>query len=398
MKKILSFIIAFAMIMSMSSVALAAGETCADPSTCSHAAAVGDKHYSTLKDAIKEAKSGDEIILLTDYTESDTTLANKAPIQDGVTINGNGKTLNITENAYWSASETHFYNHTGSVTIKNLKINNTSSKWALDLAGGTVENCEFTGEGIIVYGLTGSTLNIVDCVFNGNTNIYPITTDNSDETALKISGCTFNTNTNGYAVILRNENSEFIGNTVYTKVNALVSNIKIEENTFYSRLKFYTDSGNSASNNVFETSATVELDKATNTVTLTGNTWKDTAYKEKLKETAGVEIIDPAPAPKPASSGSGISVKYNGGNSFSTSKSDVPTGVEIDGVAVPFTGDGKLFTVNSIPAGAKWVTVRWNSTSVTTNFTPSGAYAAQVEIPKTGDMPLRAAVLAVFGF
>ena len=115
---------------------------------------------------------------------------------------------------------------------------------------------------------------------------------------------------------------------------------------------------------------------------------------------AGESHIVPAPAPAPApkSSGSGIKVTYNGGNSFSTSKSAVPTSVEIDGVAVGFTGSGKLFTVNSIPAGAKWVTVRWNSTSVTVNFTPSGAYFAEVEIPKTGDMPLWAGIAAVFGF
>ncbi len=105
-----------------------------------------------------------------------------------------------------------------------------------------------------------------------------------------------------------------------------------------------------------------------------------------------------APAPAPKSSGSGISVTYNGGNSFSTSKSDVPTGVEIDGVAVPFSGDGRNFTVGCVDPGAKWVTVRWNSTSVTTNFTPDGLVECSVSIPKTGDMPVWAAVLALFGF
>ena len=104
-----------------------------------------------------------------------------------------------------------------------------------------------------------------------------------------------------------------------------------------------------------------------------------------------------APAPV-ASSGSGISVTYNGGNSFSTSKSDVPTGVEIDNVPVSFTGNGSSFTVSGIPAGAKWITVRWNSTSVTTNFTPNGAYFAEVEIPKTGDMPFWAAIAEFLGF
>ena len=100
----------------------------------------------------------------------------------------------------------------------------------------------------------------------------------------------------------------------------------------------------------------------------------------------------------PASTGSGISVKYNGGNSFSTSKSDVPTGVEIDGVAVPFSGTGSNFTVGCVDPGAKWVTVRWNSTSVTTNFTPDALVECSVSIPKTGDMPVWAAVLALFGF
>ena len=109
------------------------------------------------------------------------------------------------------------------------------------------------------------------------------------------------------------------------------------------------------------------------------------------------EAPAPAPAPKP-SSGSGISVTYNGGNSFSTSNSAVPTGVEIDGVPVSFNGNGSSFTVSGIPAGAKWITVRWNSTSVTTNFTPNGAYFAEVEIPKTGDMPFWAAIAEFFGF
>ena len=98
------------------------------------------------------------------------------------------------------------------------------------------------------------------------------------------------------------------------------------------------------------------------------------------------------------SSGSGISVTYNGGNSFSTSNSAVPTSVEIDGVPVSFTGDGRSFTVSGIPAGAKWITVRWNSTSITTNFAPDGnVVSAGIEIPKTGDISLLMPVLALIG-
>ena len=99
-----------------------------------------------------------------------------------------------------------------------------------------------------------------------------------------------------------------------------------------------------------------------------------------------------------SSGGSGISVTYNGGNSFSTSKSAVPTSVEIDGEPVSFIGDGRSFTVSSIPAGAKWITVKWNSTSVTTNFAPDGnVVSAGIEIPKTGDISLLMPVLALIG-
>ena len=226
---------------------------------------------------------------------------------------------------------------------------------------------------------------------------------------------------NGYSVILRNEDSEFVDNETHNKVNVTVSNVKVEENTFYSRLKFYTDSDNAASNNTFAESAFIAFENATNSADLSGNYWgggmpSDSQIPTAIKDRANVDtyyqdadmdessltnadgtLVNP-PAPKPASSGSGISVKYNGGNSFSTSKSDVPTGVEIDGVPVAFSGNGSSFTVSGIPADAKWVTVRWNSTSVTTNFTPSGAYVAEVNIPKTGDMPIWAAVAAFFGF
>ena len=96
---------------------------------------------------------------------------------------------------------------------------------------------------------------------------------------------------------------------------------------------------------------------------------------------------------------SSIDLWYTGGNSFGSSKSAVPTAVEIDGVAVGFTGNGREFSVGCVPADAKWVTVRWNSTSVTTNFTPDAAASCiEIDIPKTGDMPIRAAIAGFLGF
>ena len=124
----------------------------------------------------------------------------------------------------------------------------------------------------------------------------------------------------------------------------------------------------------------------------------------KIKVKNGFSPFVVAYAEKYVTSGTGsssgkssISVTYNGGSSFSTSKSAVPTSVEIDGVPVSFTGDGNSFTVSEIPAGAKWITVRWNSTSITVNFTPNGnVVSAGIEIPKTGDISLIAfALMAV---
>lgn len=98
-------------------------------------------------------------------------------------------------------------------------------------------------------------------------------------------------------------------------------------------------------------------------------------------------------------SGSSASLWYVGGNTFGSSRSAVPTAVEIDGAAVAFSGNGSSFTVSSLPAAARWITVRWNSTSITISFTPdANAYTANVAIPKTGDMPVWAAIAEFFGF
>lgn len=117
------------------------------------------------------------------------------------------------------------------------------------------------------------------------------------------------------------------------------------------------------------------------------------AMAEDVENTDAGEII-PSASPVPTGTGGGIDLKYTGGNGFSSSKPDVPTGVEIDGEPVSFTGDGRNFTVSCIKPDSRWITVRWNSTSVTTNFTPdAAAYCSPTNIPKTGDASLAAFVV-----
>jgi len=128
-----------------------------------------------------------------------------------------------------------------------------------------------------------------------------------------------------------------------------------------------------------------------------------TVNGEKITSTtpapAGPVPVEPQPTQAPVQNGKNYWVKYNGGNNFSTNKKDVPTSVEIDGMPVPFAGDGKNFTVSCILSGAERITVRWNSTSVTTNFEPdANAFCGTVDIPKTGDISIWAAIAAFFGF
>ena len=107
----------------------------------------------------------------------------------------------------------------------------------------------------------------------------------------------------------------------------------------------------------------------------------------------------PTPDVPTVDASSGIDLWYNGGNSFGSSKSAVPTSVEIDGVPVSFVGDGRSFTVSCIEPGNHWITVRWHSTSVTTNFTADASVVCIPNaIPKTGDMPIWAAIVEFLGF
>ncbi len=96
--------------------------------------------------------------------------------------------------------------------------------------------------------------------------------------------------------------------------------------------------------------------------------------------------------------GGNTTLRYTGGNSFATSRAQTPLSVEIDGTPVAFVGDGSSFTVSCLDPGARWVTVRWQGASVTASFTPdANARCTEIAIPKTGDMPLWAAVAEWLG-
>ncbi len=400
MKKILSCIIAFAMIISMSSVALAAG-----------VAKIGTTEYDSLKAAADAAKSGDTLEIVAGTYGKTTGLesygncalvirnnnggANVFPGSENprdlgnFTIEGSGeetKVAGIRISDYSLTADPGFI--FGTLTIKDLTLTDSfllndkfikadkivfenvifdAESWTstepcwvyIDARNGNnigeiaFKNCTFkngkTAQGVnlLTYVADNTEYTFENCSFDGAMKQIMVNKTGSDPNAshngtITVADCTFTNQMQGGCAIRMNG----IGGEVYIKNNTL-------------------DEG--------------EL------------------FKISDSDSAIVTRIDPAPAPKP--SRSGIDVTYNGGNSFSTSKSAVPTSVEIDGVEVPFTGNGKSFTVGCIDPNAEWVTVRWNSTSVTVNFKPDASVVcAEVAIPKTGDMPVWAAVLAFFGF
>ena len=118
-----------------------------------------------------------------------------------------------------------------------------------------------------------------------------------------------------------------------------------------------------------------------------------------LTKDGKLDEVDTTPSTSGSSSYSGPSIWYIGGNSFGTSTTRMPTSVEIDYVSVPFTMESSNIVVSCINPGARWATVKWNSTSATIRFNPdANVVCAQVVIPKTGDMPIWAAIAQFLGF
>lgn len=128
---------------------------------------------------------------------------------------------------------------------------------------------------------------------------------------------------------------------------------------------------------------------------------KPTPTDGELPDFNDVRAPQTEPTPNPnLNRGSSVpDVWYVCGNTFGSSKSATPSAVLIDGLPVSFTGDGRCFTVDCIQPGARNITVKWGTTSVTTNFrADASAVCASMPIPKTGDMPLLARLAAFLGF
>ena len=406
MKKFLTFILVLAMVLSVSSFAMAEG----------YVAKIDSTEYATFNDAITAANgmTGKVTVEIYGKVEYSDTTPNLTGAYDSISFEGktSDAEISITRNdsgGYISGTD----GQDCTVSFTDLKCSKPAGYYAGD-AG--FMNVYFTVYRVGNVSYTRCTFPDGACC-QGKKATY--------------TNCTFNNTTSGeyslwvYAgVECIVENCTFSGVRgvkMYTEPNATLSTLKIIDSIFEDTItekaavvltkgKSIELKGNTYNNPEDKGTVEVDGDYYSDICDIAEVIIESKEYKvgegeatsgAVLKveaDTVNTDQPTVTPTPENKSSGSGISVKYNGGNSFSTSKSAVPTSVEIDGVPVAFNGDGSSFTVSSIPANAKWVTVRWNSTSVTTNFIPNGAYTAEINIPKTGDMPVWAAVAAFFGF
>ena len=406
-------------------------------------AQIGDTKYTSLQDAINAAQDAARtqpetvtIKLLADVSK-DVTIKQEENLN--LVIDGDDHKMTGTINIYGDSR----YTGAETLTIQNIAFEKDSGDaiWSDSTDGDKryahnvfIKDCTFTGDAIVGTRIRqGYNINVIGCEMTSghslmqNTNntgitVRDTTIKNATEgglnlfasTGVLVEGCDITAKDYGVRVNADGSGDATIKDTkidaeqpVIVRYNTGSYDLTAKEGNVFTVGEGKSPVNIEDSSKVTYTDNFVAMNGTTNTYY---NSWDKAIADAKPGETVyhvengdiiqdGAETIpvpEDEPTKKPASSG--IKVTYNGGNSFSTSKSAVPTSVEIDGVAVGFTGDGKLFTVNSIPAGAKWVTVRWNSTSVTTNFTPNGAYFAEVEIPKTGDASLWAAVAEFLGF
>jgi len=450
LKKYISFMMILAMVLCMLPGA-ALALTGASVKDDSHVASLSDGtntyYYGSLQTAINEARAeltgNVTITLLKSITES-VQIAQKSGLN--LTLNGSGFEM---KNATIGIGGDARYNGTDTLTIKNIDF-----VYNGDVSGGVIYT--YASKSGSKYHYAHKVL-IEGCNFTFDAGATAIAVKIKQSNGITISNCTMSGgfdllyNVSGSTnIVVKDTTVTGATNGIHynNATNCELDSCNISVSNFGVGFKGASGSGLTIKNSnitanypvlLMEGSSTnkYRLDISNSTITLTtleerwpiegdaeyfniiggiaariGNTYYTSKDEAILAAQAGdvVEILEngdvvdtiipiPAPAPTPAPAGRDYSITYNGGNSFSTNKSAVPTSVEIDGQEVGFVGDGRNFTVNCIPADASRITVRWNTTSITVNFKPDATVqCTEVEIPKTGDMPLWAAVAAIFGF
>ena len=231
MKKLLATILALVMALSLCTAAWA--ETTADcTGSCEHEAAIDSTHYDTLQEAFDAVKTGETVTLLKSITLNNSVTC----LVNGITLNGNGKTITCataTKDTLNTTGKTAISfggkNAAGTVvwctgvTVQNLKMEGMA-RFALYFHGGTVsrlENVNISGNywyAINLFGTHGATM--VGCNISNSADL-----GNANEGGASIWSNVSSSN----PLILQNSDVGIIGINKYTTDNTLAPKIKIEQ-------------------------------------------------------------------------------------------------------------------------------------------------------------------------
>ncbi len=285
MKRILAMLLAAMLVLSMGVVAFA-GE-CADPTTCNHEAAIGNVHYATIMDAIKEVNDGETVVLLKNATVNTWDMfwsGNFWPLGqttefkwnvEKLTIDGNNYKLKV-DSVSSNGNGKLLFRGVGYLEVKNLTLELGTEVQGIGINSGIIDKVRFIGGANAIH-VGGNDVTIRNCTFE-NQSGYSIENESAKPTGLVIENNVFKSQSDAYAVILRN-NEVFSGNTVESgiKVNVAqeATNVSIVENKFAegTRLKIYNAAKAEVKHNQL-LGTVVANDTTTNTQsTLTDNYW-----------------------------------------------------------------------------------------------------------------------------
>ncbi len=262
-----------------------------------HVAKVGEVYYSDLQEAIKAAAPAGTVELLADVVVdewvmfSETLSISNGDIIttqiNGLTINGNGKTVTVKDVESAGNGGRLFYDATN-LNINNLTFNfvdNAANLGGIGLTAGTIENVTFNGGGYAIFPGTGE-VTIEGCTFKTNaTSIYY--EDARDN--LVVTGNTFENPDNVNVILLRG-NTTFTDNTVISgrTVNVVSGSPVVTGNDFNDvRFKVYNVA-----------SATIE-ENTINNLAFNDESVVNSTFENNILSEAAQAVFDAANFPVP---------------------------------------------------------------------------------------------------
>ena len=267
MKKFFSLVLALVMALSLTTIAWGA-----DPVV----AKVGDTEYTDLQAAIVAAAPAGTVEIVDDVTVAEwkmfaETMTHADIITrniNGLTINGNGKTLTVNSIVSGGNGGYLFY-AAEKLNINNLTITyGTGVNGGISLKAGTLDTVTFAGGNGVLPGAGDVT--IKNCVFNttGQAIYYEEARPN-----LEITDNEFNVADTANVIILRGgetftENEVNSGRTVNIKNDTTT----VSGNTFNTRVKLYEE-GQELSGNSFTEDAKIDIEDGVTEVNVSGNYW-----------------------------------------------------------------------------------------------------------------------------